>query len=266
MAEILFDTAKNGDIPYLKKMWKDIFKDDDSYINLFFSYKFKEGNTFVIKDNKKIVSTLYIEYTDVFINGKIYKGAYFCGIATASEYRKKGYAKKLIEYAKSNVKEVDIIYLIPANESLFEFYKESGFKLFTCLDKEKVINDIKVSLENYTEDFDYEKLNYFYEKSGNNLYIRRDKSFFKAIYNGYKNIMLFDDGYVIYYIDSGILHLIEYSFSYNKAKEILKGILNLKNLKEGILYKKWGQTPFSVCITDIDIKNVQNKYVNLMLN
>ena len=49
-------------------------------------------------------------------------------------------------------------------------------------------------------------------------------------------------------------------------KEILKGILNLKNLKEGILYKKWGQTPFSVCITDIDIESIENKYINLMLN
>lgn len=266
MAEILFDTAKNSDIPYLKKMWKDIFKDDDSYINLFFSYKFKEGNTFVIKDNKKIVSTLYVEYTDVFINGKIYKGAYFCGIATISEYRKKGYAKKLIEYAKSNVKEVDIIYLIPANESLFEFYKESGFKLFTCLDKEKVINDKKVKLKTFSEEFDFLKIKTFYENSGNNLYIRRDEKFFTAIYNCYKNIMIIDDGYVIYYIDSGILHLIEYSFSYNKAKEILKGILNLKYLKEGILYKKWGQVPFSVCITDLNVESIDKKYANLMLN
>ena len=141
MGQVLFDTGRINDIPYLKKMWKDIFKDDDSYIDLFFSYKFKEGNTFVIRDNGKIISTLYVEYTDIFIDEKIYKGAYFCGIATLSEYRKKGYAKKLIEYAKENIKNVDIIYLIPANESLFDFYKEAGFRVFTCLDKEKVIVD-----------------------------------------------------------------------------------------------------------------------------
>ena len=96
--------------------------------------------------------------------------------------------------------------------------------------------------------------------------IKRDEKFFNAIYDCYKNVMIFDDGYVFYYIDNDVLHLIEYSFSYNRAKEILKGILNLKNLKEGILYKKWGQTPFSVCITDIDIESIENKYINLMLN
>ena len=51
MGQVLFDAGRINDIPYLKKMWKDIFKDDDSYIDLFFSYKFKEGNTFVIRDN-----------------------------------------------------------------------------------------------------------------------------------------------------------------------------------------------------------------------
>lgn len=266
MGQVLFDTGRINDIPYLKKMWKDIFKDDDSYIDLFFSYKFKEGNTFVIRDNGKIISTLYVEYTDIFIDEKIYKGAYFCGIATLSEYRKKGYAKKLIEYAKENIKNVDIIYLIPANESLFDFYKESGFRVFTCLDKEKVIADKKKKLDSFSGEFNYLKVKNFYENSKNNLYIKRDEKFFNAIYDCYKNVMIFDDGYVFYYIDNDVLHLIEYSFSYNRAKEILKGILNLKNLKEGILYKKWGQTPFSVCITDIDIESIENKYINLMLN
>lgn len=247
-------------------MWKDIFKDDDSYIDLFFTYKFKEDLTFVIRDNGKIVSTLYAEYTDVYIDSTIYKGVYFCGIATLSEYRKKGYAKKIIEYAKEKVKGADLIYLIPANEPLFDFYKESGFKIFTYLDKEKVENDGFIKLKDFSEQFDYGKLKNFYENSGNNLYIKRDESFFKAIYNCYKNIMIFDDGYVIYYVDNGILHLTEYSFSYDKAKEILKGILNLKNLKEGILYKKYGNTPFSVCITDLNVESIDKKYVNLMLN
>ena len=266
MEQIKFDTAKSSEIPYLKKLWKDIFKDTDSYIDLYFSYKFKEGNTFVLRVEDRIVSTLYVEYNDVFIDSKIYKGAYFCGILTLEEYRNKGYALKLIEYAKKNIKNVDIIYLIPANESLFEFYKKCGFKVFTHLDKEKVLKDERVTLPSYTKDYDYNTLNKFYENSGNHLYIKRDEKFFGAIYDCYKNIMIFNDGYVIYFIEEGVLHLVEYSFSEERTKEILKGILNKKNLDEGFLYKKWGDKPFSVCITDLPVEKMSKKYVNLMLN
>lgn len=266
MEQVTISVAKKEDVSFLKKMWKDIFCDSDDYIELYFSYKFKEGNTFVAKDGEKIVATLYVEYTDVYFNGDIKKGAYFCGIATLKEFRGKGIAKKLIEYAKDNIKKVDIIYLIPANEPLFDFYKQTGFKVFTFLSKEEVIKDKKIKLDSFKEEYDYNTVNFFYENSGNKLYIKRDKNFFDAIYNCYKNIMIFEDGYVFYYVENDILHLVEYSFCEEKAKEILKGILNLKNLDKGIFYKKYGSVPFSVCITDIDIEGIDRKYVNLMLN
>ena len=266
MGQVVFNTAKDCEITYLKKMWKDIFKDTDEYIDLYFSYKFKGENTFVVRDNGKIVSTLYVEYNDVFYNGKTVKGAYFCGIATYSEYRGLGYAKKLIEYAKEHIKKVDIIYLIPANESLFDFYKQTGFRVFTTLSKEEVEKDTGIILPDFSEKFDYEKLNFLYENMGNSLYIKRDEKFFSAIYECYKNIMIFDDGYVIYYTEDDTVMLVEYSFSYNKAKEVLKGIINLKNKDKGIIYKKWTNTPFSVCITNLDMESSDKKYLNLMLN
>lgn len=263
--QYVIDVALNDDVYYLKKMWKDIFKDSDEYTELYFSYKFKEGNTFVIKEDGKIVSTLYVEYNDIFVGGKICKGAYFCGIATLSDYRGRGYAKKLIDYAKRNIKPVDIIYLIPANLPLFDFYRECGFSEFTYLDKEIVLKD-DIKLPSFSVEYDYDKLNFFYENSGNGFYVKRNKEFFDAIYKCYKNIMIFDDGYVIYYTDNDEIHLVEYSFPEGMVIEILKGILNLKNKDRGILYKKWGSTPFSVCITDMDIGDIPNKYLNLMLN
>ena len=266
MGQIEISTAVSCDIPYLKRMWKDIFNDTDSYIDLYFSYKFKEGNTFVVKDEGKIVSTLYVEYNSLYVDGCEKKGAYFCGIATYEEYRKKGYANMLIQYAKENIKNVDIIYLIPANLPLFDFYKKSGFKEFTYMDKEEICIDKKIELPGFSKEFDYTKVNNFYENSGNKIYVKRDEAFFNAIYECYKNIMIFPDGYVIYYIDENKVHLVEYSFKEDKAKEILKGIISKENLKSGILYKKWGKTPFSVCITDLDIEKIDKRYINLMLN
>ena len=261
-----FDIATKKDIPYLKKIWQEIFKDSDEYTELYFSYKFKEGNTYLLKENGEIASVLYVEYTDLFYEGKIYKGAYFCGISTLEKYRGKGYASSLIKYAAENIKKVDIIYLIPANKPLFDFYKGLGFKEFTSLDKIKILKDEGAFLKPYKTDFDYEKLNEFYEKSGSSLYVKRDESFFRAIYECYKNVCIFDEGYLIWYTDDGVLHLVEYSFDYEKAVSLLKGLLNEKNINEGIIYKKWGAEPFSVCITPLDIDKTNKKYINLMLN
>lgn len=266
MEQITISVAKKEDVSCLKKIWKDIFSDSDSYIDLFFACKFNEENTFVIKHDGKIVSTLYVDYNDVYLNGEIIKGAYFSGIATLNEYRGYGFATKLINYAKEYIKKVDIIYLIPANEPLFDFYRKSGFKDFTYLAKEEITKDNITGLDEFSEEYSYEVVNSFYENSGNNLYVKRDKKFFDAIYNCYKNIMIFNDGYVIYYIEDGILHLVEYSFDELKAKEILKGILNLKNIKKGIFYNKRGKNPFSVSITSLDVESIDNKYLNLMLN
>jgi len=264
--EVKFDIARKSDVPALKKMWQEIFKDTKEYTELYFSYKFKEGNAFVIRIEDEIISTLYVEYTDLFIEGKILKGAYFCGIATKKEHRGKGFAGRLIEYAKKNIQKTDIIYLIPANNSLFNFYKSFGFREFTCIDRLKIKREEGVKLPPYTNEFNYELINSFYEKSGNSLYVKRDEAFFKAIYDCYKNISVFKDGYVIWYIEENIPHLIEYSFSYERAVEILKGLLNERNEEEGIIYKKWGNEPFTVCITDLEIREINNKYINLMLN
>ncbi len=264
--EIKFDIAKNEDVPVLKEMWQEIFGDTKQYTELYFSYKFKEGNTYVIRVEEEIASTLYVEYTDLSIEGKICKGAYFCGISTKEKYRGRGFAGKLIEYAKQNIKNVDIIYLIPANKSLFEFYKGFGFKEFTCIDKIKISKEAGIKLPPHTKEVDYEKLTSFYENSGNGIFVKRDMEFLKAIYGCYENITIFNDGYVIWYIGDDVIHLVEYSFEYQKAIAILQGLLNESGLNEGIIYKKWGNNPFSVCITDLEIEKIPNKYINLMLN
>ncbi len=264
--ELKFDTAGCKDIPELKKMWQDIFGDTEEYTELYFSYKFKEGNTFVIRVGDEIASALYVEYTDLYIDGKIYKGAYLCGIATLEKYRGRGFAGQLINYAKESIEKVDIIYLIPANKSLFNFYKRFGFREFTFIDKVKILKEEGACLPPCKKGFDYPLVNSFYERSGNNLYVKRDEAFFNAIYKCYKNISVFDDGYVIWYADEGILHLVEYSFDYDRAVFILKGLLNENSLSEGIIYKKWGAEPFSVCITELEIEKISNKYMNLMLN
>lgn len=254
-----------NDLSSLKKMWKDIFKDEDSYIELFFNKKFKPETTLVIKEDGKIVSTLYAEETILVTDKKEYKGIYLCGIATREDKRGKGYAKEIIDEALERFSDYDIIYLIPANQGLFKFYEKFGLKPFTYLNEEK-INLRETKEEKFTHKFEYETLNKFYENSGNGLYVKRSYEDFKAIYDCYKNIRIFEDGYIVYYIENETLHITEYSFSFDRAEETGSYIIKENNLSGGFILKKHGEIPFSCYKGKVDFCSINNKYVNLLLN
>ena len=122
-----------GDLPYLKEMWKDIFKDSDKTVSALFDNVFSRDKIFTVGHGENIFSMLY--YFDVYLKyrNETFKAAYICGVATKADKRSNGYAGGLIEYAVSEIKkkDYDIILLIPATLSLFAFYKKFGFEPFS---------------------------------------------------------------------------------------------------------------------------------------
>ena len=265
MISAIITTPTENDILSLKKLWKDIFKDSDSYIELFFSKKFNPATSFVIKENNDVCGMLFAELNTVVKAGKELKGAYLCGIATGPDKRGKGYASKLINHALENLKDVDIFYLIPAEESLFDYYERFGFKPFTFFDKVSIEKKEVLSIPEYKQEFSYEILNEFYEKSCNGVFVKRSKSDFEAIYDCYKKFMIFENGYIVYYIDKGVLNITEYTTDFETASSIGAYIMNKYNLDDGYILKRNGNTPFSACRTKVDFHE-DDKYVNLMLN
>lgn len=53
-------------------------------------------------------------------------GKYVYAVATDSAFRNRGYASKLIEEAKKQMG--DFLWLIPADEELFDYYSKFGFE------------------------------------------------------------------------------------------------------------------------------------------
>ena len=265
MISTIITNPSEKDIPSLRKLWKDIFGDDDSYLDLFFKVKYNPETTFVIKENKEIVAMLYAEVNTVIKNKKELTGAYLCGIATKESSRGKGYASKLIEYALENLKGIDVFYLIPAEESLFEYYKRFGFEPFSYFDKTEIQPEEVDKIPGYTEDFSYDLLNGFYEATLNGCYIKRSYEDFKAIYDCYKRFMIFDDGYIVYYISKGILTITEYTIDFEKADLTGKYLMAKNQLEKGYILKRNGKTPFSAYKSSESFDKI-DKYVNLMLN
>ena len=106
-----FKTADKKDIPELKELWKDIFNDDDGYIDLFFEYKMKSEYTFVAVESEEIAGAVYSVYSPlVFENGETMPALYMCGICTKPKYRGRNVAgtliKNCLEFARN--KNIDL--------------------------------------------------------------------------------------------------------------------------------------------------------------
>lgn len=115
----------------IKQLWKSGFGEDRSYYPLFRSFIYSPDNVVVLLEDKKIVSMLTIMPTIITNQkGRDFNAACFYGITTLEDYRGKGYATKIIEYALNHVFDsgYDYAFLCPATKSLFNFYEKLGFK------------------------------------------------------------------------------------------------------------------------------------------
>ena len=87
-----------------------------------------------------------------------YNGQYIYAVCTAEEFRNKGYSSSLISEAKKHMG--DFLWLIPANDGLFEFYSKHGFetKLYSNgeFDKQIKFEENDEIIEYLYEGSDYE--------------------------------------------------------------------------------------------------------------
>jgi len=110
-------------------LWQESFNDSPEYIEFFFNRVYKPENTFVIKRNGFIVSAVQmIPYKAKFRN-EILPVAYICGACTHPFERGKGLMQLLMHHVKSEMirRGFPIAIVIPAEPSLFNFYRRFGF-------------------------------------------------------------------------------------------------------------------------------------------
>jgi predicted acetyltransferase len=129
MAEIRF--AKNNEINKLKELWKLCFGDEESYIDFYYKYRFKQSETLLLFENNQIASMLTMMPLELVLqNNRIYKTTMLYAIATHPNYRGKNLATQLItqsnKYIKSNNECLSV--LVPASQPLFAFYYNQNYK------------------------------------------------------------------------------------------------------------------------------------------
>ncbi len=124
----MIEFASIKDKKELQSLWQMTFLEDAQVIDNFFENVFSSVVAPVIKINNEIASSLFLLDCKIGnYNGK----CVYCAMTKYSE-RGKGYMKKLLDFSYDYCIDngFDFLFLVPAEESLFDYYKKCGFKNF----------------------------------------------------------------------------------------------------------------------------------------
>ena len=117
----------------LKKIWQICFGDSRAYIDYFFQKQMKPENTLVYYDAQELpAAMLFLLPAELNVQGQAFPAQYLYAACTLPEYRGRGYMKQLVDAASELGKKRGIAntILVPAKESLFEYYKKCGYQCF----------------------------------------------------------------------------------------------------------------------------------------
>ena len=111
-------------------MWKTVFGDSDEYMEIYFREKYRNENTLIYFDQGKAVSSLQMLPFNFSFHGSEISIAYFSGLCTLPEARRKGFMGELIKKAFDVMvkKDIPLAILVPQDAGVMSFYRPFGFK------------------------------------------------------------------------------------------------------------------------------------------
>ncbi len=109
-----------------RELWQEVFGDEREFVDLFMIEVYRPENMLVKEEQGRVVSMLHIVQmqTSLGLTGYLY------AIATASEFRGRGYASQLIAEALQLMRSrgYDVAMLIPSTIEVKAFYERFGFE------------------------------------------------------------------------------------------------------------------------------------------
>jgi len=125
--------AGNGDIPGLKKLWRECFGDKDSYIDSFFDALFAGEAVILAEENGMLCGASFFLMAALWTPQGASDIRYVYALATDPRFRGRGIAGNLLREASCRYKAPLVAQ--PADESLAEgFYAPLGYARDFCLE------------------------------------------------------------------------------------------------------------------------------------
>lgn len=113
----------------IKTLWQKCFDDREDFVEFYFDRVYRDDNALSLEREGRVVSALQmIPYTMTWCGTEI-RVAYISGACTDPKERGKGLMGELLHksFHEMRRREYDITALIPASDSLFEFYRAYGY-------------------------------------------------------------------------------------------------------------------------------------------
>ncbi len=123
--------AQKGEIVRQKEIWKLCFGDSDSFIDFYYTNRYKEDETLLLLHEGELAAMLtMIPVKTVDTDNRCLNTTMLYAIATHPKYQNRGFASQLMEastsYLRANTSGLSI--LVPASKELFEFYRRQGYQ------------------------------------------------------------------------------------------------------------------------------------------
>ena len=184
-------------ISQYKQLWKKIFKDNDEFIESYFSNFLNTDSFFYFSENNIIKSALLSCNYRWNFEGDILKFAYLSGILTEERSRGKGLASELIKHTLKNIclNGFNRCGLIAADDSLVKYYAKLGF--IKCKEKDDKIFRTEYANTIHIKDYSIQQLNKIPDSIFNNRYLQfnnnsvlHDKNTLNLYNNDYYKIFI----------------------------------------------------------------------------
>jgi predicted GNAT family N-acyltransferase len=126
MTSLATDNQKTA----VRKLWKTVFNDTDSFLERYFADVFRTEQTIVCTENDNLKASLQLLPYTIKIKGKSFPAAYFFAVMTDPRERNKGYMRQMMTFAFEVLREkqIPLAFLIPQEEYLFDIYAKYGFE------------------------------------------------------------------------------------------------------------------------------------------
>ncbi len=122
--------AQKGEISRQKELWQLCFGDSNLFIDFYYANRYKEDETALLLEDGEIMAMLTMLPVSIEASGQSYAAAMLYAIATHPEYRNRGYATLLIDFAHQYLAQKHLVFslLVPAGKQLFNFYQQQGYQ------------------------------------------------------------------------------------------------------------------------------------------
>ena len=127
----MIEFATHDNYSEIIKLWEICFGDRESYIKNFLDCLLTTENCLVYKENSAICAMLFTLKGDLVAGGSRSSAFYIYAACTKPSYRNRGIMSRLIDYATEYACKngIEFLCLVPANESLFDYYAKLGFQI-----------------------------------------------------------------------------------------------------------------------------------------